>query len=154
MRVRRKGEELVEKVDTGGLVAQPLLAVRVCGPRIRRRFKYDFKTRTAKSGCATRLFPQPVQKVKRNHGERSTSQGVELVRKRSAALDDGATGGISAIILRAHNIAAAKVRLQSLPIKKLGPANRLTIRRKPHSEIAQILKVLPLRCRRIRDRFG
>src|SRR5258708_25712710 len=28
-----------------------------------------------------------------------------LGRKRSAALDDGATGGISAIILRAHNIA-------------------------------------------------
>jgi hypothetical protein len=37
-----------------------------------------------------------------------------LGRKRSAALDDGATGGMSAGILRAHNIAAAKVRLQSL----------------------------------------
>jgi len=36
-----------------------------------------------------------------------------LGRKRSAALDDGATGGIIAIILRAHTIAAAKVRLQS-----------------------------------------
>lgn len=52
----------------------------------------------------------------KNHGERFTSQGVVLGRKRSAALDDGATGGISAIILRAHSIAAAKVRLQSLQI--------------------------------------
>ena len=53
----------------------------------------------------------------KNHGERFTSQGVVLGRKRSAALDDGATGGISAIILRAHSIAAAKVRLQSLQIQ-------------------------------------
>jgi len=37
-----------------------------------------------------------------------------LGRERSAANDDGATGGMSAIILRAHYIAAAKVRLQSL----------------------------------------
>jgi len=41
-----------------------------------------------------------------------------LGRKRSAALDDGATGGMSAGILRAHSIAAAKVRLQSLQIEK------------------------------------
>jgi hypothetical protein len=54
---------------------------------------------------------------RKNHGERSTSQSVVLGRKRSAALDDGATGGISAIILRAHNIAAARVRLQSLQIR-------------------------------------
>lgn len=54
---------------------------------------------------------------RKNHGERFTSQGVVLGRKRSAALDDGATGGISAIILRAHSIAAAKVRLQSLQIQ-------------------------------------
>jgi hypothetical protein len=51
-----------------------------------------------------------------------------LGRKRSAALDDGATGGISAIILRAHNLAAAKVRLQSLQIQdgtcKAGPPTR------------------------------
>jgi hypothetical protein len=36
--------------------------------------------------------------------------------ERSTALDDGATGGMNAIILRAHSIAAAKVRLQSLQI--------------------------------------
>jgi hypothetical protein len=36
--------------------------------------------------------------------------------ERSTALDDGATGGMNAIILPAHNIAAAKVRLQSLQI--------------------------------------
>jgi hypothetical protein len=36
--------------------------------------------------------------------------------KRSAALDDGATGGMSAIILLAHIIAAAKVRRQFLQI--------------------------------------
>jgi hypothetical protein len=36
--------------------------------------------------------------------------------KRSAALDDGATGGISAITLQAHSIAAAKVRQQFLQI--------------------------------------
>jgi hypothetical protein len=40
-----------------------------------------------------------------------------LGRKRSAALDGGATGGMSADILLAHNIAAAKVRLQSLHIQ-------------------------------------
>jgi hypothetical protein len=34
--------------------------------------------------------------------------------KRSAALDDGATGGMNAGILQAHSIAAAKVRQQSL----------------------------------------
>jgi hypothetical protein len=39
---------------------------------------------------------------------------VVLGRKRSAALYDGATGGMSADILLAHNIAAAKVRRQSL----------------------------------------
>ena len=33
-------------------------------------------------------------------------------KERSAAQDDGATGGMSAIILRAHYIAAAKVRWQ------------------------------------------
>jgi hypothetical protein len=36
--------------------------------------------------------------------------------KRSAALDDGATGGMNAGILLAHIIAAAKVRRQSLQI--------------------------------------
>jgi hypothetical protein len=36
--------------------------------------------------------------------------------ERSAALHDGATGGMNAIILPAHSIAAAKVRLQSLQI--------------------------------------
>jgi hypothetical protein len=46
-----------------------------------------------------------------------SSQGVELGWKRSAALDDGATGGMSADILRAHNIAAAKARWQSLEIR-------------------------------------
>jgi hypothetical protein len=50
---------------------------------------------------------------RKNRGERYASQGVELGRKRSAALDDGATGGMSAIILRTHSIAAAKVRRQS-----------------------------------------
>ena len=47
-------------------------------------------------------------------GERFAPQGVVLGQKRSAALDDGATGGMSAGILRAHYLAAAKVRLQSL----------------------------------------
>jgi hypothetical protein len=42
------------------------------------------------------------------------SQGVVLGWKRSAALHDGATGGMSADILLAHAIAAAKVRRQSL----------------------------------------
>jgi len=42
------------------------------------------------------------------------SQGVVLERERSAALHDGATGGMSADILQAHYIAAAKVRRQSL----------------------------------------
>jgi hypothetical protein len=38
------------------------------------------------------------------------SQGVVLGWNRSAALHDGATGGMSADILQAHNIAAAKAR--------------------------------------------
>jgi len=37
-----------------------------------------------------------------------------LGQKRSAALNGGATGGMSADILLAHSIAAAKVRRQSL----------------------------------------
>jgi hypothetical protein len=45
------------------------------------------------------------------------SQGVVLGRKRSAALHDGATGGMSADILLAHSIAAAKVRPQSQEIR-------------------------------------
>ena len=36
--------------------------------------------------------------------------------ERSAAFDDGATGGIGAITLLAHALAAAKVRRQSLQI--------------------------------------
>jgi hypothetical protein len=42
------------------------------------------------------------------------SQGVVLGWNRSAALHGGATGGMSADILLAHIIAAAKVRRQSL----------------------------------------
>jgi hypothetical protein len=42
--------------------------------------------------------------------------------ERSTALNDGATGGMNAIILLAHFIAAAKVRRQSLKIKKSNPA--------------------------------
>ena len=42
------------------------------------------------------------------------SQGVVLGWNRSAALHGGATGGMSADILLAHAIAAAKVRRQSL----------------------------------------
>src|SRR5258708_18693610 len=34
-------------------VAQPLLAVRFCKPHVRHRFNHNFKTRTARSGCAT-----------------------------------------------------------------------------------------------------
>ncbi len=68
--------------------------------------------------CVHQWFKSPFPGLNRkNRGERSTSQGVVLGRKRSAALDDGATGGMSAIILRAHIIAAAKVRRQSLQIK-------------------------------------
>jgi len=42
------------------------------------------------------------------------SQGVVLGWNHSAALHGGATGGMSADILLAHVIAAAKVRRQSL----------------------------------------
>jgi hypothetical protein len=52
----------------------------------------------------------------KHRGERSASQGVVAGTERSAALDDGATGGMSAIILLAHVIAAAKVRRQFLRI--------------------------------------
>ena len=45
--------------------------------------------------------------------------------KRSAALDDGATGGVNAGILRAHIIAAARVRRQSLQIHDISPPTRL-----------------------------
>jgi len=55
-----------------------------------------------------------------------------LGRKRSAAFDDGATGGMSAGILRAHYIAAAKVRLQSFQ-KLKEPANRQTVCQKTDS---------------------
>jgi len=41
------------------------------------------------------------------------SQGVVAGMETLAALYDGATGGMSADILLAHNIAAAKVRWQS-----------------------------------------
>jgi hypothetical protein len=44
----------------------------------------------------------------------SNSRVWWLESKRSAALDDGATGGMNAGILLAHAVAAAKVRLQSL----------------------------------------
>jgi hypothetical protein len=73
------------------------------------------------------VIPKPISSIaaQKNRGERPPSQGVVLGRKRSAALDDGATGGMSAIILRAHIIAAAKVRRQSLKIKSCElPAKR------------------------------
>jgi hypothetical protein len=39
--------------DFGEQVAQPLLAVRICGLRLRRRFRCACKNRTGKSACAT-----------------------------------------------------------------------------------------------------
>jgi hypothetical protein len=66
------------------------------------------------------LFPNPCSSVCirgfKSHAKNTASvppQGVELGWERSAALNDGATGGMSADILRAHSIAAAKVRKQS-----------------------------------------
>jgi len=55
------------------------------------------------------VVPNLEQKI----AESVPSQGVVLGWIRSAALHDGATGGMSADILLAHSIAAAKVRPQS-----------------------------------------
>ena len=55
-------KQAAEKVDSERvLVAQPLLAVRVLQLQLKRWRMCGLLNRTAKSGCATRLLPQPAK---------------------------------------------------------------------------------------------
>src|ERR1039458_4237220 len=68
-------------------------------------------------GNIARKLPKRQWKFKKNIAASVPFPRVWwLGPKRSAALDDGATGGMNAGILLAHIIAAAKVRRQSLQI--------------------------------------